>query len=420
MRRMIWILIMVIMLTPLASLQAQNVEYVGSFGTPSYVYDASVIGSYAYIANGDSGLLILDVANPTNIIQVGRRDTPGSAYKIFVSNNYAYLADDASGLEIIDVNNPANPVWTGNYIMSAGNPFGFFVDTSCAYIVQQYANLQIVNITDPTNPTLISTWDDASPTGEVFALDTCVYLPSFQDLPHGFEIIGVSDPSQPTLIGSFPGFFHYGPLFVLNNYAYLIDNEENFPALVIIDISNPRSPWPIGNLDLPFSTYSNDIFILGNYAYIADTDTGIGVADITIPSNPRIVGGYHTPGSPLGIYVSNGYIYVADITSLQILRFNPTGIEEDNAIPNTFAIAQNYPNPFNPTTQIKYGLPKDDNINISVYNLLGQKVVTLFDGEQNAGEHSISWDAEDFPSGVYFARLISGEKAENIKMVLMK
>jgi len=51
---------------------------------------------------------------------------------------------------------------------------------------------------------------------------------------------------------------------------------------------------------------------------------------------------------------------------------------------------------------------------------LGQKLTTLFDGAQQAGEHNITWDAFDYPSGVYFARLQSGDRTENIKMVLLK
>ena len=59
-------------------------------------------------------------------------------------------------------------------------------------------------------------------------------------------------------------------------------------------------------------------------------------------------------------------------------------------------------------------------IAIYIYNLLGQRVAAIFEGTREAGEHTITWDATYFPSGVYFARLEAGEHSENIKMVLLK
>lgn len=102
----------------------------------------------------------------------------------------------------------------------------------------------------------------------------------------------------------------------------------------------------------------------------------------------------------------------------------PTGIEGDEnkdiIIPEDFLLYQNYPNPFNASTVIRYSLPIKSDVQLDIYNLLGQRVVTLFEGIQQAGEHSITWNATDLPSGVYFARLESGEHSETIKMVLVK
>ena len=93
--------------------------------------------------------------------------------------------------------------------------------------------------------------------------------------------------------------------------------------------------------------------------------------------------------------------------------------EENNSIADNF-IVQIYPNPFNATTSIKYSLSKSGPVNLSIYNLLGQKVATLFEGVQAAGEHSIIWDAGRFSSGIYFARLSTNDDSKNIRMVLLK
>ena len=98
-----------------------------------------------------------------------------------------------------------------------------------------------------------------------------------------------------------------------------------------------------------------------------------------------------------------------------------TGIAgSDNTIPESFGFSRCHPNPFNAATTISYSLPESGHITVCIYNLLGQRVATIFEGMHEAGEHTITWDASDFPSGVYFARLEAGEHSENIKMVLLK
>jgi hypothetical protein len=98
-----------------------------------------------------------------------------------------------------------------------------------------------------------------------------------------------------------------------------------------------------------------------------------------------------------------------------------TGVEDTRALPTTLTLSQNYPNPFNPTTRIEFGLPSESHIRLEVYNLLGEQVATLVDEVRTAGYHTVSFDAARLPSGLYFYRLMSGERTTMIrKMVLMK
>jgi len=94
------------------------------------------------------------------------------------------------------------------------------------------------------------------------------------------------------------------------------------------------------------------------------------------------------------------------------------GIKEKN--PNAFNLHPNYPNPFNPTTIINYELPNTTNIDLSVYNLLGQKIVTLVSGQQTAGYHSIEWDASNLSAGAYFIKLQANEFVQIKKSILLK
>jgi hypothetical protein len=92
----------------------------------------------------------------------------------------------------------------------------------------------------------------------------------------------------------------------------------------------------------------------------------------------------------------------------------------DANLPKVFALKQNYPNPFNPKTKISFDVPKSAQVEVSVYNLLGQRVETLVDGYMDAGAHSVDWDAARYSSGVYFYRISTPGFSETKKMTLLK
>ncbi|HEY6950957.1 MAG TPA: Ig-like domain-containing protein [Bacteroidota bacterium] len=90
------------------------------------------------------------------------------------------------------------------------------------------------------------------------------------------------------------------------------------------------------------------------------------------------------------------------------------------AYPDRFALSQNYPNPFNPTTIIRYQLPNESYVRLSVYNLVGQRVRVLVDEKKNSGYYSIPFDGTGLPSGVYFYRLEAGRFHISQKMLLIR
>ena len=99
----------------------------------------------------------------------------------------------------------------------------------------------------------------------------------------------------------------------------------------------------------------------------------------------------------------------------------PSAINDGKSIvPELTKLHQNYPNPFNPKTTINYELPITNEIELSIYNLLGKKVATLVSEKQPAGRYQVEWDASQLASGVYFYRLDSGKFSDIKKMVLIK
>ncbi len=86
---------------------------------------------------------------------------------------------------------------------------------------------------------------------------------------------------------------------------------------------------------------------------------------------------------------------------------------------------QNYPNPFNPSTKIKFDIPsvgngRDRSVQLKIYDVLGKEAATLVNEHLKPGVYEADWNAENFPSGVYFYKLESGSFTETKKMLLIK
>ena len=95
-------------------------------------------------------------------------------------------------------------------------------------------------------------------------------------------------------------------------------------------------------------------------------------------------------------------------------------IENENIKLSTFKLEQNYPNPFNPSTTIKYSVSENSLVNLSVYDMLGQRVVELVNKVMPAGEYQTNFEANELASGIYLAKLNSGTNVQFIKMILTK
>jgi hypothetical protein len=103
------------------------------------------------------------------------------------------------------------------------------------------------------------------------------------------------------------------------------------------------------------------------------------------------------------------------------MLYVPTGINHDPGYPSSsLGLFRLNPNPFNSSTKISFSLSEPGAVALSIYNIQGQRVVELVRGNREAGEHSITWDASEYPSGIYFSRLEAGGLSKTTKMILLK
>ncbi len=115
---------------------------------------------------------------------------------------------------------------------------------------------------------------------------------------------------------------------------------------------------------------------------------------------------------------------VSDINHNVIVPTINAALKETN-LPHQYSLDQNYPNPFNPTTEIQFALPVATDVKLEVFNIVGQKVVTLLEEFREAGRHSITWSGtnsrgDPVASGVYLYRLTAGDFVQTRKMMLLK
>jgi len=136
-------------------------------------------------------------------------------------------------------------------------------------------------------------------------------------------------------------------------------------------------------------------------------------------------GTYEVIGQKIGIDNGISQIITIDPFNNQItgiiVNFNVTSVEdEEQIIPDESILYPNYPNPFNPVTRIKFVLSENEFTSLRVYNLIGQEVAVLVNGNLAAGSYEVSFNAENLSSGIYFFTLQAGIFKETRKMILLK
>jgi len=391
----------------------ENIEFVGSYDNLTDAYDVDVIWPYAYICEylSSSGLVILDISDPTNPVFVSSYTTPGRTHDIDVENGYAYLADDI-GLHIVDVSIPEDPIYVSQYDTD-GRAFGIFAYGDLVFVACGSDGLLIFDVSNPSVPDLIGSCYIPYCASGVYAIGNIAYIAA-----HDFTLytVDISIPSNPIILAMIdtPGYARRG-VYLRGNYAFVPDWGA---GLQIIDITDPSNPIHIGNYNSP--GYSLNVYVK-DCAYFTDFGSGVFVLDINEPSNPILLASYNTPGTARGLDVVSGYIFIADVSSLQILRLITTGIDTDAELrPDSYILIQNYPNPFNSSTIIQYSLSDETYVTVNIYDLLGRNIETLVSQQQTAGSYQIAWNADHVPSGIYFYKIQTSDFSSTKKMILMK
>jgi len=292
-----------------------------------------VAGNLAYIAAGNAGLAIYDLAEPAAPRRLG--GFKASANGLALSGNVVFLACGAEGLQILDVSDPGAPVRLSHF-ESSGDVSVVAVSGFYAYVTGTgWTRLVVLDVSNPASPRQVGVCD-FTPQLSVSAMTVIgpyAYLVGgLCDPDRGvLAVIDVSSPTGPKEVGRYKTAQDVLGLATIGNHAYLaegwrVTNEGERGRLEILDISNPANPQPVGSCDM--NRYAKAVAVRAGYAYVATPGGGLRIIDVSNALKPQQVGQY-TPDPGMlwcaGLYdaasvtLSGSRAYVASANGLQVI-----------------------------------------------------------------------------------------------------
>lgn len=222
------------------------------------------------------------------------------------------------------------------------------------------------------------------------------------------------------VVGNMSGFPGQGKRAAPDYEEAIAINFESGPGYTDMElINNGEAVLYASDLHLiiPNNSVEEVEFLEGDYGdaitfdYAIEKDSirialaaGTPLEDEAAIGTLRLVHSERDIESPEG-QISFNKFWVNEVDITETMNDVVTSVDELSEVPLEFDLKQNYPNPFNPSTNIAFDLPQSGNVSIHVYNVLGQRVQTLISAEQQAGSHSINWDAGRLSSGTYILRI---------------
>jgi len=363
--------------------------------------EMKVYSHYAYVVSeaDTSGVEIYDLQYlPDTVIYVRKYTAPGhrSTHSISQEGHYLYLngsnASFGQGIAVLDLADPVNPVLRGKWNTRYVHDCRVLRDTIFAMNIND-GNVTVIDARNKDSLKTINQW------------------------------LNLPNPSP-----------HNNALTKDRNYLLSTDEVGALPRLLkvwnIQDLSNVTqvTTWQPANIT---TSIVHNVEIYGDTAVIAHYTAGVRVLNISNPAQPVEIAWYDTyPANNGNTYTGcwgvykfpSGKIAASDMkTGLYVLKVgNSVGVNENNSVVNGYRLEQNYPNPFNPKTVISYSLIENRFTTLKIFDILGNEVATLVNEKQNAGSHSVEWDAGNYSSGIYFYKLSSGEFKDTKRMILLK
>ncbi len=311
--------------TGFITLPYKPLTYVNTQNTPDWAFDVAVVGDFAYIADGASGMQIVNISDHQSLSIIGTYNTPDYARGICIADNFAYIATGTAGIFVVNVTNPVNPTLTG-ICDTPSSAWKVTVVDNYAYVADTGSGLQILNITNPATPTIIGNF----PISSGIAYDVLVNEPNafVAAGAKGLQIIDISDKTNPLLVGETVLSGSAEGLKIQGNYVGVALGESGFQ---LVDTSILSTPIPLGVCSTTFPTH--DVVLNGQYCYAAGEEWGLIEIDWQDPNDPNETRNIDAIGLAFGIEIVGDFAYIAaERAGLQIIELTWVGEFEKYAV----------------------------------------------------------------------------------------
>ena len=373
-------------------------------------------GTIAYTANNNFSSI--DVSDPLNPFILDSINNEAKSMKI--DNDFAYIACWDNGFRIVDISDPTNIVEISNCPIL--NATGVEISGALAFVPKYDDDcIKVIDISDPSSPEIISSIPTLSLSQDIFIQGNFLYVAVGWD---GLQVFDISDIQSPQEVAYFSSGNLIKGVFVIEDIIFLTSSHNYQPNLLILrhtdELVADFTATPINGsipLEVNFTDQSNGDVISWEWDFENDgtvdsydqnpthiyDETGIYTVSLTV-----------SDGTDTDIEIKNDYINVINVDS------------DDETISFEATNLFNYPNPFNPSTTIEFSIQTDSKVDLTIYNIKGQKIRTLTSNEFTQGSHSIIWNGKDevgksMSSGIYYYELnVNGEIEAMKKCLLLK
>ena len=414
-------------------------------GSQVKIYSMSQTGGYpVYLSTYQRGTATEIVANSSNMILVegdGRvsiapayNSYQGYLCSSFYKNVVTTMAVNdslllitttgidwegfSSGVEKLDIYNLSDPcVPSQIYSQTITSNYLLYCQDVClrgnlAWYAMAYQGIWVMDISDPTDVQVISVTDFGNKSYTDIEVKRNIAYCVWTEYNNSstLEVFNVANPAAPVLSGSLALPFEAKTLAVADGYVYLGGESRN---LLVVDASSVQSPTLIGSLDLHYG-WINDIAVK-DYAAVILCDFGLKVVDTAVPDRISVVGSFldydigdsFVLQDSLAVCVRTLDLGIYDLSAAYALCEAPAGEPGDLPV-------WSYPNPFRQSLSLCFDLPQAARVGISVYNIRGEKVLSVPPQDYDSGEQRYLWDGRNatggrISPGIYLFKLDIGK-----------
>ena len=295
--------------------QLESVDRIG-VSTDDEAMDVVVVGGYAYIADGEGGLVVIDVSPPEASFRVATLDTVGFASGIAVSNGIACVADGTNGLVVVDVSNPSFPQELAVYD-TPGEAVRVVIQGSYAYVADSlggvYGGLEIVDISNPNVPVLAGRYNANNVrVTDVYVSGNSAFLTTANSSVLRIDVLDVTTPKWKAT-KSIGAATSRNVFSVHGNGTYVfVASDDQTISVFDMNLNWVSSNPGFSTADEPDNVLPRDVYTVGNFLYVAEGEGGLEVFDISDINNPVQFTHYPTYGGGKGVFADGNYIYLAD------------------------------------------------------------------------------------------------------------